>query len=126
MHGKPGFRLLDLDVTDENLLAYELNSGKVTDDELAPYWKLYDRAAKEGRRLRIYAEMHALPEFGDGLVVEKLSRFESIEATVERMAIVGEARWLATYAQEVSPLIGVEVRHFRMSERDAARRWIQR
>jgi hypothetical protein len=126
MSRKPGFQLLDLDVSDENLLAYELNAGEVTDDELAPYWKRFDAAADDGRQLRIYAEMNELPEFGDGLVVEKLTRLDSTRATVERMAIVGDAPWLARYAKEVGPIMGVRIRHFPMADKKAARRWIQR
>lgn len=126
MSEKPGFQLLDLDGSDENLLAYELNAGPVTDDQLTPYWKRYDQAVDDGRKLRIYAEMHALPEFSDGLVVQKLNRLESIEATVERMAIVGDAPWLAGYAKGVAPIVGVEVRHFAMADKEAALLWIRR
>jgi len=122
---KPGFRMLDLDRSDENLIAYELTEGEVTDDELAPYWKRFDEAATDGRRIRIFAVMHALPKFGDGLVVEKLNRVESVKSVVERMAIVGDASWLATYAKTAAPIMDIEIIHFPMADRKAALAWIR-
>ncbi len=124
MSEKPGFQLLDVDGSDENLLAYELNKGDVTDDELAPYWKRFDEAVKEGRRLRIYAEMHAKPKFGDGLVLEKLKRIESAKSIIERMAIVGDAKWLPGYAKIMAPVMRVEIRHFPMGDNRAAIDWV--
>ncbi|MDH3842650.1 MAG: STAS/SEC14 domain-containing protein, partial [Myxococcales bacterium] len=109
----------------ENLIAYSLGEGEVTDDELEPYWKRFDEAVSDGRKLRIYAEMHALPSFGQGLVVEKLKRLTTVTSAVERMAIVGDARWLAAYAKNVSPIIGADIRHFPMADKDAALDWVR-
>lgn len=125
MSEKPGFQLLDLDGSDENLLAYELNEGEVTDDELAPYWTRFDEAVQDGRRLRIYAEMHAKPKFGDGLVLEKLKRIESVKSIVERMAIVGDAEWLPGYAKIMAPFMQIEIRHFPMGDKRAAMDWVR-
>lgn len=122
---KPGFRLLDVDGGGQNLIAYELNEGEVTDDELAPYWKRFDEAVDDGRGLRIYAEMHAKPKFGDGLVLEKLKRFESAKSVIERMAIVGDAEWLPGYARIMAPFMQIEIRHFPMGDKDAAMDWVR-
>ncbi len=126
MSEKPGFQLLDVDGSDENLLAYELNEGDVTDDELAPYWKRFDAAVDDGRKLRIYAEMHALPSFGDGLVLEKLKRLTAATSTIERMALVGDAKWLVAYAKTSSALMKINVRHFPMADKRAAMDWVRK
>ena len=89
---KPAFRLLDIDSAGQNLIAYELNDGEVTDDELTPYWRRFDEAVGHDRKLRIYAEMHAIPRFGDALVVEKLKRLTAATSAIERMALVVERR----------------------------------
>ena len=109
----------------KNLLAYELNEGEVTDDEFAPYWKRFDEAVDDGRKLRIYAEMHAIPSFGDGLVVEKLNRVANVKSAVERMAIVGDAGWLATYAKAAASMMKIDIMHFPMADSERALDWIR-
>jgi 2-succinyl-5-enolpyruvyl-6-hydroxy-3-cyclohexene-1-carboxylate synthase len=123
---KPAFRLLDIDSAGQNLIAYELNDGEVTDDELTPYWRRFDEAVGHDRKLRIYAEMHAIPRFGDALVVEKLKRLTAATSAIERMALVGDARWLAVYASAAAPMFSAEIRHFTMAEKDDALAWIRR
>lgn len=123
---KPGFQLLDIDGAGQNLIAYELTEGEVTDDELAPYWKRFDEAVDDGRKLRIYAEMHAIPSFGDGLVVEKLKRLTAATSAIERMALVGDERWLAAYAKAAAPMFKAVIRHFPMADKDAALDWVRK
>ena len=122
---KQAFRLLDVDDSEGGLTAYALDEGEVADADLEPLWRRFDEAAVLGKKLRVYAEMHALPTFGRGLVVEKLKRFETIMSTVERMAIVGDAEWLAVYARNINPIIRPEIKHFAMANKDEALAWLR-
>jgi len=121
-----GFVLLDIDDSDESLIAYALDEGEVTDDKLEPYWKRFDAAVDDGRKLRIYAEMHGLPSFGNQLVVEKLKRLTAARSAIERMALVGDAEWLGAYAKAAAPMFKAEIRHFPMAERDDALAWVRK
>jgi hypothetical protein len=122
---KQGFRLLDFDDSDGGLTAYALDGGEVADEELQPLWGRFDEAAARGMKLRIYAEMHALPKFGRGLIVEKLKRFSTIMSTIERMAIVGDEEWLTVFAKTIDPIMGAHIRHFPMAEKDEALAWLR-
>lgn len=121
---KQGFRLLDFDDPHGGLTAYALNGGEVADEELRPLWGRFDEAAARGTKLRIYAEMHALPKFGRGLIVEKLKRFSTIMSTIDRMAIVGDEEWLALFAKTIDPILEAHIRHFPMADKDAALAWL--
>jgi hypothetical protein len=115
---------LDVDDSEGGLTAYALDAGEVAD--LEPLWQRFDEAAAAGRNLRVYAEMHALPSFGPGLVVEKLKRFRTIMSTIERMAIVGDAGWLAVYAKTVDPIMKPDIKHFPLADKDAALAWLRK
>lgn len=123
--GKRGFRLLDVDDSEGGLLAYALDEGAVADAELKPLWRRFDDAAAAGTNLRVYAEMHSLPDFGAEMVVDKLKRFKTIMSTIERMAIVGDAEWLAVYAKTIDPIIKPDIKHFPTADKDAALAWLR-
>ena len=84
-----------------------------------------DDAKSAGRKIRIYAEMSALPSTEGAVMVDKLKRLGTIVATLERMAIVGDAGWLGLYGKLVDPITNFDIRHFRTAERDAAIAWIR-
>ena len=126
MGERSGFKFLDLDDPDDELVAYSLDEGEVADDELKPLWQRFDEATSAGTKLRVYAEMNALPTFGPGMAVDKLKRFETLMSTIERMAIVGDESWLPVYARTIDSVSEASIRHFPTADKDAARAWIRR
>jgi hypothetical protein len=121
---KVGWRLLDMDDEGAGVLAYGIDDGEIDEDEIAPIWERFESADARGDRIRIYAEMHALPSVSGGLIVDKLKRLKSIMSTVERFALVGDAGWLGIYTKLVDPITRADIRHFTFDESEQAKNWI--
>lgn len=122
---KDGLIPLDIDDEANGILAYAVDDGEILDSDADWIWQRFDAAKAEGRKLRIFAEMRAVPRFHAGLVAEKLKRFRTLLTTMERIAVVGDQGWLDIYAKIVDPITRFEVRHFTMEERQEAIDWVR-
>ncbi len=69
-----GLKLLDFDSAEDNILAYSIDGGKISKDAAALIWKRFDDAKDAGEKIRLYAEMSALPKVNGRLVIDKLKR----------------------------------------------------
>jgi hypothetical protein len=121
----PGIRFLDIDDEAAGILAYAVDGGEITEEDVAPVWARFEDAKANDKKIRIYAEMSAIPSTSGGVIVEKLKHLGSIMSTLERMAIVGDAGWMGIYAKLVNPVTKPDIRHFTTEQRDAAVAWIQ-
>ena len=121
---KTGWKLLPMDDEGAGILAYAVDGGEIPEEELAPIWARFDAAAERGDKIRIYAEMHAMPSVSGGMIVQKLKHLKNIMSTVERMALVGEKGWMEIYAKLVDPIIKADIRHFTLDQIEAAKNWI--
>ncbi len=122
---KKGLVRLDIDDEANGILAYAVDEGEILNSDADWIWKRFDDAKAEGRKLRIFAEMHAVPKFHAGLVAEKLKRFRTLLTTMDRIAVVGDQGWLDIYAKIADPITSFEVRHFTMEERQDAIDWVR-
>ena len=126
MSEKPGFQLIDdLDEPGGRLLAYSLREGEVSADDLRPYWARLDAAKKDGRTLRIYAEMYGRSKLDGAAFVEKMKRWDESKAVIERMAIVGEEKWLQDYAKLMSSATRIPIRAYPPRDKEAAVGWLR-
>ena len=89
-----------------------------------PIWRRFADAAESGNKIRIYAEMHAMPNVSGGIILEKLTNLKTIMTTVERFALVGDYGWLEIYTKLVDPITKAEIRHFTMDQSEEAKNWI--
>jgi hypothetical protein len=121
----PGIRFLDIDDEAAGILAYAVDGGEITEADVAPVWARFEDAKANDKKIRIYAEMSAIPSTSGGVIVEKLKHLGSIMSTLERMAIVGDAGWMGIYAKLVNPVTKPDIRHFTTEQRDEAVAWIQ-
>ena len=119
-----GMRLLDTDDPDAGILAYVVE-GKISKEQADAVWERFDKAAAEGSKVRIFAEMTEWPGFDLEVVKDKLSHIGNIMSTTERMAIVGDARWMGIYAKIVDPITKPEIKHFTTDQRDDALAWLK-
>jgi hypothetical protein len=120
-----GIRFLDIDDEVAGILAYAVDGGEITEDDAAPIWTRFEDAKASDKKIRIYAEMSAIPSATGGMIVEKFKHLGSIMSTLERMAIVGDAGWMGLYAKIVNPVTKPDIRHFTTDQRDEAIAWIQ-
>ena len=121
---KTGWKLLPMDDEGAGILAYSVEQGEIPEEDLAPIWARFDAAAERGNKIRIYAEMHAMPGVSGGMIIEKLKHLKNIMTTIERMALVGDAGWMEIYAKLVDPITRADIRHFTLDQSEAAKNWI--
>ena len=119
-----GLRRLELDDPAAGILAYAVE-GKVTTEEAKEVFERIKSAAAEGKKLRLYYEMHSFPKTEAGAILEKLKHVGTILRTLERVAIVGDQRWMAIYTTVFDPIMKAELRHFKTDEKDAAAAWMR-
>ena len=120
-----GLKILEIDNAAGGILAYSVDGGKISEDAAAPIWQRFDDAKAAGKKIRLYAEMSAIPMVSGGLVIDKLKRLGTIFTTIDRMAIVGDAGWLDVYAKIVDPITKFDVRHFTREQQEEAITWIR-
>ncbi len=116
--------LLEFDDPDQGLLAYAIH-GKITAEAAAPIFERFTKASQAGTKIRIFADMQDYGGFELGVVSEKAKHLGSIFKTVERMAVVGDAGWMAIWAKVFDPVTRPDLRHFSSEQRDEALAWLQ-
>lgn len=123
-HENTGFRLLHMDDEGAGILAYAVDDGDINEADVEGIWPRFAEAEATGNKLRIYAEMHAMPSVSGSIIVEKLKNLRSIIKTVDRFALVGDAGWLGIYTKLVDPITKADIRHFTMDQSEQAKDWI--
>jgi hypothetical protein len=121
---KSGWQLLPMDDEGAGILAYAVSHGEISAEDIAPIWRRFSDASESGNKIRIYAEMHAMPDISGGIILEKLTNLKTIMTTVERFALVGDYGWLEIYTKLVDPITKAEIRHFTMDQSEEAKNWI--
>ena len=120
-----GMEFLEADDVANGILAYAVDGGELSDDQLAAIWKRFDDAAEAGTKIRIYAEMRAIPSVQGGMIMDKLKRLRTIMGVTERMAIVGDQGWLELYAKVIDPITKPDIKHFTTDQKDEALAWVR-
>jgi hypothetical protein len=120
-----GLKILEIDNAELGILAYSVDGGDIPEEASSIIWQRFDDAKIKGEKIRIYAEMSALPKVSGKLVMEKLKRLGTIFTTVDRMAIVGDAGWMDVYAKIVDPITKFEVKHFTVDQKEEAIAWMK-
>lgn len=122
---KYGLKILEIDDAESGILAYSVDGGDISEDAAAIIWQRFDDAKAEEKKIRLYAQMSAIPKASGTLVMDKLKRLGTILTTMDRMAIVGDSGWMDVYAKIVDPITRFDVRHFTLEQREEAIAWIQ-
>lgn len=120
-----GLRMHRFDDPGAGILAYEVDGGGVTEELADPIWARFDEAKADDRKVRIFAEMHAVPHVQGGVILDKLKRMGTLFSTIDRIAIVGDHGWLGIYEKIVDPITRFDIKHFTTDEEDAALEWLK-
>lgn len=123
---KYGLKILDIDNEEQGILAYSVDGGNISEDVADVIWQRFDDAKASGKKIRIYAEMLALPKTSAGVVIDKLKRLGTIFSTMERMTIVGDAGWMEVYAKIVDPITKFDIKHFTVEQKEDAISWLRK
>ncbi len=120
-----GIRLLHIDDPAGGLLAYATQKGEISEDLVEAVYKRFDDAKAGGTKIRVYAEMSAIPSIDASMILDKLKHLGTIMSAVERMAIVGDAGWLDLYARIIDPITKPDIKHFTTEQKADALVWLR-
>ena len=122
---RSGLEILEIGDPEAGIVGYCVD-GKVTAAQARPIFERFEQALAAGRKVRILAEMRHCGGFELAVVAEKAKHLPAIFKTVERVAIVGDTRWLEFYTKLFDPITKMEIKHFTTHERNAALEWLKR
>ncbi len=116
-------RFIDPPQPNERLLAYEL-SGDFTGDDMRTFVERLEKIADSGRKALLYQDMVARGSFDFETIRVKIQNLGTIWRSVEKIAIVGDARWLEIYIGILDHLTPQHMKYFERSEKDEAFAWL--
>ena len=118
-----GIRFIDPPQPNERLIAYEL-SGNFTGDDMRTFIERLEKISNSGQKALLYQDMTDRGSVDFEAITEKFKNLGTIWRAVERIAIVGYARWLEIYIGIVDHLTPQQMKYFDRSEKDDAFAWL--
>jgi hypothetical protein len=118
-----GIRFIDPPQPNERLIAYEL-SGNFTGDDMRTFIERLEKVSSGGHKALLYQDMSDRGGVDFEAITEKLKNLGTIWRAVEKIAIVGDARWLEIYIGIVDHLTPQQMKYFDRSEKDDAFAWL--
>ena len=118
-----GIRFIDPPEPNERLLAYEI-SGDFTGDDMRTFVERLEKIANSGKKALLYQDMVDRGSFDFETIKVKLQNLGTIWRSVEKIAIVGDARWLEVYISILDHLTPHQMKYFERSEKDEAFAWL--
>ncbi len=120
-----GIRFIDPPEPNERLLAYEL-SGDFTGDDMRSFIERLEKIANSGQKALLFQDMVDRGSFDFETIKLKIQNLGSIWRSVEKIAVVGETKWLEVYIGLVDHLTPRQVKYFDSSEKHEAFAWLNR
>ena len=118
-----GIRFIDPPQPNERLIAYEL-SGNFTGDDMRTFIERLEKISNSGQKALLYQDMTDRGSVHFEAITEKFKNLGTIWRAVEKIAIVGDARWLEIYIGIVDHLTPQQMKYFDRSEKDDAFAWL--
>ena len=118
-----GIRFIDPPEPNERLLAYEL-AGDFTGDDMRTFVERIEKIASSGNKALLYQDMVDRGSFDFETIKVKLQNLGMIWRSVEKIAIIGDARWLEIYVGVADHLTPQQMKYFDRSEKDEAFAWL--
>ena len=118
-----GIRFIDPPQPNERVLAYEL-SGDFTGDDMRTFVERLEKIAESGHKALLYQDLVDRGSFDFETIKVKIQNLGTIWRSVEKIAIVGDERWLEIYIGIVDHLTPQQMKYFARSEKDAAFAWL--
>ncbi len=100
-------------------------SGKVTTDEMKRYVDDLEKIIDEHGQARLLINMESFPLAEPGAIWKDLKFSAKHFNHIERVAVVGDQAWQEWYIKFTNPLSPAEIRHFGLSQMQAAWDWLR-
>ena len=120
---RAAIRFIDPPEPDERIVAIELE-GHFTAEDMQAFVDRIEALRAKGKKARVYQDMRAYEGVDVGAVTLKLKNMGILWKGIEKVAVVGDSRWLAIYIDVVDTLTPQQIRHFEGSEKEEAFAWL--
>jgi hypothetical protein len=84
-----------------------------------------ERQMQAGTKIRLMVELHDFQGWTMGAFWEDTKFAARHFSDIERLAVVGEARWEKGLSTFIKPFTAADVKYFDMHDIDQARRWVR-
>lgn len=118
-----GIRFIDPPTPNERVLAYEIH-GDFSGDDMRAFVERLEKIASSGQKALLYQDMLDRGSFDLETLKVKLQNMGTIWRSVEKIAVVGESRWLELYIDLVDHLTPQDMKYFESSEKGEAFAWL--
>ncbi len=99
-------------------------SGKLTRDDYERFVPTLEQLIRRHGKVRLLFQMHDFHGWGAAALWEDLKFGIRHFSDVERLAMVGEAKWQKGMSVFCRPFTGAEIRYFDHAKADEARDWL--
>jgi hypothetical protein len=118
-----GIRFITPPQPDERVLAYEL-TGNFTGDDMRTFIERLEKISSSGQKALLYQDMAEYGSVDLEAIQEKLKNLGTIWRAVEKIAVVGDARWLEIYIGIMDHLTPQQMKYFDRAQKDEAFAWL--
>ncbi len=99
-------------------------TGKLAKEDYGQFVPVVERLVKQHGKIRLLMEMHDFHGWTAGALWEDIKFDARHFKDIERVAMVGEARWQHGMAVFCKPFTAAKVRYFDHTAMDQARAWL--
>jgi hypothetical protein len=120
-----GFDEIQVDPTPVGTIVTLKFREKLDKEDYETFVPMIESQMKNGAPIRLLAELHDFEGWTAGALWEDTKFTAKHFKDIERVAVVGEARWQKGITVFGKPFTSADVRYFDMQEIDRAREWIR-
>jgi hypothetical protein len=134
MHALPKESEIDMPIGFDEIQVEKTASGtlvtlkvkeKLEKDDYTRFVPMVESQMKNGSPVRLLIELHDFKGWTAGALWEDTKFAASHFNDIERMAVVGDARWQKGVTTFFKPFTSAEVRYFDLNAIDKARQWVR-
>ncbi|MEZ6087825.1 MAG: STAS/SEC14 domain-containing protein [Pirellulaceae bacterium] len=111
------------ELVDENIVEVGL-SGKLTHEDYEAFVPVLEQRIKQVGKIRLLVVMPDFHGWSTAALWDDLKFDFKHYSDIERLALVGDARWESGMALFCKPFTSATVKYFEISELEVARQWI--
>lgn len=116
-------RFIEPPEPNDRLVAVEID-GHFSAADMRAFIERLGEITGRGKKALVYQDMQGYDGVDIGALAEKLKHLGTLWKGIEKIAVVGDARWMEIYIALIDPVTPQRIKHFHGTEKDAAFAWL--
>jgi hypothetical protein len=116
-------RFIDPPEPNDRIVAVEID-GHFTADDMRLFMERLHEITNRGEKALVYQDIQGYEGVDIGAVTEKLKNMGTLWKGIEKIAVVGDTRWMEIYISIIAPITPQQIKHFPAAQKDAAFAWL--